>query len=293
MARRRRARATGSAAPLEGERSTPRTCRSRITGWTVGDRHPARGRRGGALRGSLAAYRRRHRCCRSRSASLAALFIARGIAAPDGRAARRRAGARPAASRWRRRATDIARDPRGGRRARRGRRRARARTRPSARTCCSSEQRGARAPPRRRTAPRTSSSPCSATSCATRSARSPTPRALLEHPRADDAQARSARARSSRRQVDHLARLTDDLLDAGRAIMGKIALQRRPLDLAAAGRAQRSPRSRRRAHREPPRRCTSLQPVWVDADPIAHRADRLQPGGQRGQVHAAGRRRSA
>jgi signal transduction histidine kinase len=35
-----------------------------------------------------------------------------------------------------------------------------------------------------------------------------------------------------RRQVDHLSRLTDDLLDAGRAVMGKILLERRELELA-------------------------------------------------------------
>jgi PAS domain S-box-containing protein len=36
-----------------------------------------------------------------------------------------------------------------------------------------------------------------------------------------------------RRQVRHLTRLTDDLLDAGRVILGKINLEREPVDLAA------------------------------------------------------------
>ncbi len=36
------------------------------------------------------------------------------------------------------------------------------------------------------------------------------------------------------RQTRHLARMTDDLLDAGRVILGKISLTRAPLDLAAA-----------------------------------------------------------
>ncbi|HYC42000.1 MAG TPA: ATP-binding protein [Noviherbaspirillum sp.] len=36
-----------------------------------------------------------------------------------------------------------------------------------------------------------------------------------------------------RRQVRHLARLTDDLLDAGRVILGKINLERTPVDLAS------------------------------------------------------------
>jgi len=39
------------------------------------------------------------------------------------------------------------------------------------------------------------------------------------------------------RQARHLARLTDDLLDAGRVILGKISLTRVPLDLAAAAAA--------------------------------------------------------
>jgi signal transduction histidine kinase len=55
---------------------------------------------------------------------------------------------------------------------------------------------------------------------------------LLDHPRIDAESSRHAREVISR-QVEHLARLTDDLLDAGRAIMGKIVLERQPLDLAA------------------------------------------------------------
>jgi signal transduction histidine kinase len=39
------------------------------------------------------------------------------------------------------------------------------------------------------------------------------------------------------RQARHLARLTDDLLDAGRVILGKVSLMRVPVDLAAAVRA--------------------------------------------------------
>jgi signal transduction histidine kinase len=37
-----------------------------------------------------------------------------------------------------------------------------------------------------------------------------------------------------RRQSAHLSRLTDDLLDAGRVVLGRIQLQRQPVDLAAA-----------------------------------------------------------
>jgi len=67
------------------------------------------------------------------------------------------------------------------------------------------------------------------------------------------------------RQVQHLSRMTDDLLDAARAMTGKIVLQRQPLDLAeAAGRALSALRAGGRlgAHRVVP----DLHPVWTDAD---------------------------
>ena len=55
--------------------------------------------------------------------------------------------------------------------------------------------------------------------------------ALLEHPEATPET--GARARQIiARQTAHLARLTDDLLDAGRVITGKIVLDRQPVDLA-------------------------------------------------------------
>jgi signal transduction histidine kinase len=86
---------------------------------------------------------------------------------------------------------------------------------------------------------------------------------LLEHPRADTDAAQHAR-QIIRRQVDHLARMTDDLLDAGRAITGKIALQRRPIDLAAAAAATLATvKPRMERHRV----VQELQPAWVDADP--------------------------
>jgi signal transduction histidine kinase len=87
---------------------------------------------------------------------------------------------------------------------------------------------------------------------------------LLRHPRVDAEAARHARDIVAR-QVEHLARLTDDLLDAGRAMMGKIALERRPLELAAAvGAALGTLKASGRlaAHRVEER----LEPVWVDAD---------------------------
>jgi signal transduction histidine kinase len=87
---------------------------------------------------------------------------------------------------------------------------------------------------------------------------------LLEHPRIDAETSRQARA-VIERQVEHLARLTDDLLDAGRAVMGKIVLERRTVDLTAlVARALGTLQSagRFRAHRLE----RHLEAVWVDAD---------------------------
>ena len=68
------------------------------------------------------------------------------------------------------------------------------------------------------------------------------------------------------RQVQHLARMTDDLLDAARAMTGKIVLQRQPLDLAdAAARVLSTLRASGRTGRR--RIVQALEPAWVDADP--------------------------
>ena len=89
---------------------------------------------------------------------------------------------------------------------------------------------------------------------------------LLEHPGMDEGRKREARAIIAR-QVSHLTRLTDDLLDAGRALMGKIKLQRRPLDLAAvAAQSLATLRASGRTARHPV--IQSLEPAWVDADLI-------------------------
>ena len=87
---------------------------------------------------------------------------------------------------------------------------------------------------------------------------------LLHDPKVDAETARRARDVVAR-QVGQLRRLTDDLLDTGRAVLGKIVLHRGPLDLAQAtagvldtleaGARVVTPR----IHRE-------LAPVWVDAD---------------------------
>lgn len=69
------------------------------------------------------------------------------------------------------------------------------------------------------------------------------------------------------RQVGHLARLTDDLLDAARALRGKIVLDRQPLDLAAlAAQGLRTLKAARRTGRH--RIVEELEPAWVDADAI-------------------------
>jgi signal transduction histidine kinase len=68
------------------------------------------------------------------------------------------------------------------------------------------------------------------------------------------------------RQVKHLARMTDDLLDAARAMTGKIVLQRQPVDLAEA--AARTLSTLRSSGRSGERRLVQqLSAVWVDADP--------------------------
>jgi CheY-like chemotaxis protein/anti-sigma regulatory factor (Ser/Thr protein kinase) len=89
---------------------------------------------------------------------------------------------------------------------------------------------------------------------------------LLEHPRTDAEGAQRAREIISR-QSDHLTRLTDDLLDAGRAVMGKISLQRRPVELAAlvTGALATLKAAGRTANH---RLLQNLEPVWVDGDPI-------------------------
>jgi len=86
---------------------------------------------------------------------------------------------------------------------------------------------------------------------------------LLEHPRTTEETALHARQIIAR-QVDHLARMTDDLLDAGRTITGKIALQRQPVDLAAAV-ADTLTTLKPRTERH--RLVVEMQPSWIDADP--------------------------
>src|SRR5258708_2491498 len=69
------------------------------------------------------------------------------------------------------------------------------------------------------------------------------------------------------RQVGHLARLTDDLLEAARALLGKIELRRMPIDLALVAREALhafGATGRLRAHRV----IEELGEAWVEGDPV-------------------------
>ena len=90
--------------------------------------------------------------------------------------------------------------------------------------------------------------------------------ALLEDARLEPEAAARARGVITR-QVGHLTRLTDDLLDAGRALMGKIVLRTQPLDLAAVARqslATLKASNRLRGHRI----IEEFEPAWIEADAI-------------------------
>jgi len=78
----------------------------------------------------------------------------------------------------------------------------------------------------------------------------------------------TARARAIiARQVTHLSRLTDDLLDASRALTGKIVLRREPLDLAAA--ALQTITTLKAAGRLGAHHVVhDLSRAWVEADPV-------------------------
>jgi signal transduction histidine kinase len=95
---------------------------------------------------------------------------------------------------------------------------------------------------------------------------------LVERQRASLDSSAAAAMSIITRQSHHLARMTDDLLDAGRVILGKISLNRAPLDLAASvSTALESLRSTGRLgeHQWDLR----LEPAWVYAD--ATRIDQI------------------
>jgi signal transduction histidine kinase len=69
-----------------------------------------------------------------------------------------------------------------------------------------------------------------------------------------------------RRQVRHLGKLTDDLLDAARVMMGKIVLDRRPVDLAQV--VSNTVDTLRNTGQLQRHECfASLESVWVNVDP--------------------------
>jgi signal transduction histidine kinase/CheY-like chemotaxis protein len=71
------------------------------------------------------------------------------------------------------------------------------------------------------------------------------------------------------RQVRHVSRLVDDLLDVERMVAGKIRLDRQPLELAAA--VRRAVAVCAGEHSSDRRISVSTEPLWIDAD-----ANRLQ-----------------
>ena len=86
---------------------------------------------------------------------------------------------------------------------------------------------------------------------------------LLDDPRSDARTLGHARA-VVHRQVAHLSRMTDDLLEAARAMTGKIVLHRTPIDLArSAAHVLTTVRAGAAEHRF----VEALEPVWVNGDP--------------------------
>ncbi len=71
------------------------------------------------------------------------------------------------------------------------------------------------------------------------------------------------------RQVHHMRRLVDDLLDVSRVTRGKIQLQKRPLELVAAvGRALEAARPFSESRGHTLRAELPVGPVWTEADPV-------------------------
>jgi len=79
--------------------------------------------------------------------------------------------------------------------------------------------------------------------------------------------ARAIRARDIiQRQIRNMARLVDDLLDVGRAVTGKIVLDRQPIDLAE---VVRSCVAELKSHQSVERTVEVVaESVWVEADPV-------------------------
>jgi two-component system, sensor histidine kinase len=67
------------------------------------------------------------------------------------------------------------------------------------------------------------------------------------------------------RQAQHLSRLVDDLLDVGRVVTGKIALDRRPIDFCDLVRRTAAVFKERESEH---RFAVSTTPVWIDGDAV-------------------------
>jgi len=138
--------------------------------------------------------------------------------------------------------------------------------------------------PSSRARPRTSSWPCWHTSCATRSVPSRLPYRCSRRP--NHRQVAASRARFIiGRQVQHLSRLVNDLLEVGRVVTGKIGLERHVLDFCDLVRrtsAVFTDASHSATSRLPPRRSGSGR-----SGP--HRTDRVQHYRQRCEIHGSGR----
>ena len=110
---------------------------------------------------------------------------------------------------------------------------------------------------------------------------------LKELPEAQRASARDV----IERQVEHLVRLIDDLLDVSRITRGMITLQREPVPSSAivARAVEISAAGDRRARGTSSILDLADEPLIVDGDRDAAGAGRRQHPAQRRQVHGAGR----
>jgi len=91
---------------------------------------------------------------------------------------------------------------------------------------------------------------------------------ILARAPVDDARAQTAVA-TIKRQVTHLTRLVDDLLDVSRITQGRIELQRHPIDLAsviAQAIETVEPQLREKDHRLSVIAATGYEPLYVDGD---------------------------
>ena len=116
------------------------------------------------------------------------------------------------------------------------------------------------------TAARMSSSPCWRTNCATPSPPSVPPRSCWPE-LCRPTPGTQATADLVRRQVNHLTRLVDDLLDVSRITQGRIQLQRRPLELSSiVDQAIESVEPLLREKRHVVSQISNFQTLYVDGD---------------------------